>query len=256
VSIPAVVLLVSAACTHGRDFAVDGGGDLVVDGGVDDVGGGAAADRPSTEALVDGIADAAADAAAGDGPPEVGLLGGPCGPGGRCAGGTCTSLPAGSRCTTACHSNYECPDDLRCEAVTDDSMYCLIGRRGTGRIGDACGDDLRGLGCASGLCVDADEEEGIPQDTCTEPCTGNEGCAVPFPVCFEYVDLCLPVLSGDLGGLCQYDGTCVEGDCIDVVELGPRCTRVCTEGEDCGRSYLECRDSGEAWYCLVRAAGA
>jgi hypothetical protein len=163
-------------------------------------------------------------------------------------------VPAGEFCTIACLSNYECPDALRCEAVSLEAMDCLFGPRGDGAIGEPCGDGLKGLGCRSGLCVDADPEQAIPVDTCTEPCEDDGGCAVPFPLCFSMIGMCLPILSGDLGGLCRSDGSCVEGECVDVAGLGERCTRTCAAaGEDCGQPYLECRDAGGTSYCLMRS---
>jgi hypothetical protein len=244
----ALVLVVAGAC-GGDDGA----------GPADDAG-------LDTEAVEDGAADTAADAdadapddAAADGVPDAepgpGELGGPCAPGGTCTAGACESLPAGERCTVGCLSNYECPDGLRCEAVTPESMYCLYGPRGDGRLGEPCGVGLQGLGCRSGLCVDADPEQAIPVDTCTEPCEDDGGCAVPFPVCFSMIGLCLPILSGDLGGLCTSTGSCTDGTCLDVPGLGERCTRTCAAGASCGPDYLECRDAGGTSYCLMRESG-
>jgi hypothetical protein len=46
----------------------------------------------------------------------------------------------------------------------------------------------------------------------SSPCEDGTGCAVPYPVCSLLFGICLPIMSGDLGGLCAYDGTCAEGD--------------------------------------------
>ena len=241
----AAALVLVAACGD------DGGSDPADDAGADtDTAG-----EIATDADADADADTNADADTDTVEPGPGELGGPCAAGGTCAEGTCETVPDGERCTVACLSNYECPAALRCEAVTLESMYCLFGPRGDGALGEPCGEGLDGLGCRSGLCVDADPEQAIPVDTCTEPCEDDGGCAVPFPVCFSMIGLCLPILSGDLGGLCTSSGACREGSCLDVAGVGERCTRTCTAGESCGRTYLECRDAGGTSYCLLRESG-
>jgi hypothetical protein len=198
--------------------------------------------------------DADAGAAQEPGPGEMGGL---CKPGDQCAqGSNCQELAAGrdKRCTIECTSNYACPDTLRCEAVSQDSMFCLFGPRGKGATGQPCGDGQKGLGCASGLCVNADPEEAISVDTCTDLCKSSVDCVVPFPICVSGVDLCLPIMSGDLGGLCTYEGKCVEGGCLDVGEADKRCTRMCTAGEDCGQPYLQCTHAASAWFCLMKSS--
>jgi hypothetical protein len=190
--------------------------------------------------------------------PGAGELGGACLSGGQCSQGSCESLPGGrgERCTTSCDDNRVCPANLRCEAVSADEMRCLFGPRGSGLVGEPCGPGQKGLGCASGLCVDASQDEAIPEDTCTAHCQGDEGCAVPFPVCVSLVDLCFPIVSGDLGGLCEQGGACVEGGCTEVDGLGERCTLACTPGDDCGRPYLECRAAGGTHLCLMKLSSS
>jgi len=134
-------------------------------------------------------------------------------------------------------------------------MVCTFGPRGSGGIGAPCGDEAGGgLACASGLCVDADPDQGIAADTCTASCELDSDCAPPFPVCFAFVNLCLPVTSGDLGGLCTTEGACYEGECTDLGAAGERCTKVCAADGDCGAGYLECRAAGSGKYCLVKPA--
>jgi hypothetical protein len=187
-------------------------------------------------------------------PPQPGELGGPCAAGGTCQEGTCRSLPgrAEPRCTAPCRSNDDCPPALRCEPVTFEEQLCLDGPRGTAPLGAPCG-PAGGNGCASGLCVDADPDAGIAVDTCTAPCTGDGDCDVPFPICYAFVDLCLPVASGDLGGRCTSQGACYEGACVPLPE-GERCTRSCTVGESCGPGWLSCQPRGRDTWCLVRPA--
>jgi hypothetical protein len=200
-----------------------------------------------------GLADTPADP--GTTPPAEGALGGACKADGACAEGTCQAGPvaSGKICTVACLDNAECPDALRCETVTFESMVCTFGPRGTGGIGAPCGDEAGGgLACASGLCVEADAEQGIPGDTCTASCQLDTDCAPPFPLCFAFVNLCLPVTSGDLGGLCTTEGTCYAGDCTDLGADGVRCTKACTADGDCGAAWLECRAAGDGSYCLVK----
>jgi len=194
------------------------------------------------------------DASAGQ-EPGPGELGGVCNAGDQCTQGSCFDLASGraKRCSTECKSNYECPESLRCEAVSQDSMFCLFGPRGTASTGQPCGSGQKGLGCASGLCVDADPQEAISVDTCTDVCKSSTDCVVPFPICVGGVDLCLPILSGDLGGLCTFEGKCVQGDCLEVGGADKRCTRTCSAGDDCGQPYLQCTRTGNAWYCLMKS---
>lgn len=131
-------------------------------------------------------------------------------------------------------------------------MFCLWGPRGTGGIGAPCGAaGEKGLGCQSGICIDADTIQ-IPVDTCTEPCIDDTECASPFPVCLTFYGLCVPIPSGELGGICRAIGPCWEGDCLDVPGLGQRCTQTCTQSSECGQPWLECRLAGTSQYCLLK----
>lgn len=185
--------------------------------------------------------------------PAPGELGGVCAGGDSCVAGTCTTLPddRGGRCTQACLENAECPDHLRCEAVSDDQMFCLAGPRGSGGIGDPCGEG-QGLGCASGLCISADPQQAIPVDTCTASCLSDPGCAAPFPACNTFLALCLPIGSGETGGLCRFDGSCFDNNvCVDLSGIGERCTRTCATASDCTASYLDCREIAGTDYCVM-----
>jgi hypothetical protein len=204
---------------------------------------------------------------AGDeGPADTGPATPPAGqPGGPCLGDTCNGAPlwncldpgTGAACTMACLENAECPPGLRCEAFND-GQYCVFGPRGTGGIGDPCGEG-KGNGCASGLCIDADPVEGIPVDSCTAACTGDGDCAAPFPTCLGgFANVCVPVLSAWMGGLCgTVEPKCEpdQGTCTDLGADGERCTKACAADEECGADWLECRAAGDGTYCLVKLAG-
>lgn len=156
-----------------------------------DAGPDVPADVPAADVPTDLPADLPADA--GPTPPADGTLGGPCGIDGFCTEGSCREVPQEPRlvCTRECLDNPGCPDALRCEAVSDVEMACLFGPRGTGAVGDPCGPGM-GLGCASGLCVEADPANDVPVDTCTASCGDDGDCRDPFPTCYVGVYLCLP----------------------------------------------------------------
>lgn len=185
--------------------------------------------------------------------PPAGALGGPCKPGNVCDEGECLAARSGAitLCTKSCFSNDECPANVRCEAIADDEALCLPGPRGTAKLGEPCGTEMDN-GCESALCIDADPAEAIHVDTCTDTCTSDADCAVPYPVCYAGVGICLPILSGDLGGRCNSQGECVEGDCTLVTTLGERCTRTCAADAECGLPYLTCQEIGLVRYCLRR----
>jgi hypothetical protein len=134
-------------------------------------------------------------------------------------------------------------------------MLCLFGPRGTGAIGDPCGSG-KGLGCASGLCIDADPEQAIPVDTCTAACQADASCAPPFPVCNTFFGVCLPIGSGETGGICRYDGSCFDDNvCTDLAGIGARCTKNCSTVVDCGADYLDCVDVSGTSYCVMQGSG-
>ena len=205
------------------------------------------------------LPDSAEDEGAGPAAPDADLpgpgggLGEACRPDGSCTQGSCETLPGAGQpiCTRACLSNYDCPESLRCEAISAEQMRCLPGSRGNAALGQPCG-AAKGNGCRSGLCVDADPSANIPADTCTEPCAADSDCEVPFPVCFGMVQLCLPIASGYLGGRCKADGTCFEGQCLAVASSGQRCTRSCARDADCGAPYLASASDGAGSVCLMR----
>lgn len=202
--------------------------------------------------------DAGTPDAGGPVEPGPGELGGVCATGSTCTAGDCTALPEdrGSFCTEACLENAECPDTLRCEAVSFDEMFCLFGARGAGAIGVPCGAG-KGLGCASGICIDADPEEAIAVDTCTASCEGDADCLVPFPVCNPYFALCLPIGSGETGGICRAAGSatpCFDDNvCTELAGIGERCTITCTTAADCGADYLDCTEVAGTKYCVLKS---
>lgn len=199
------------------------------------------------------IADEPDTAAA---PPAPGALGGECKAADACDEGACEAVAGGAQkvCTQPCLSNYDCPTTLRCEAISAEAQRCLAGPRGQAALGEPCG-PLKGNGCLSGLCVDADPAADLPVDVCTEPCAADSECSFPFPVCFAFVDLCLPIPSGQLGGRCKSSGVCDEGECIDVAGTGERCTVSCTAAAECGAEYMTCRAVGADQWCLPKGAG-
>jgi hypothetical protein len=193
-------------------------------------------------------------------PPAPGELGGECAEGDACDEGECVELPddRGKYCTEACYDNYGCADHLRCEAVTMWDMYCLFGPRGEGGIGEPCGKDengepKKGLGCKSGVCIDEEPEAEIYEDSCTDSCEENSDCSAPFPYCLEWLGACFPIPSGELGGFCRANGTCYDQlECLDIAGVGKRCTAACETDEECGVSYLECKEVGTEKYCLMK----
>jgi hypothetical protein len=86
---------------------------------------------------------------------------------------------------TSCFVNDDCEATERCEDITDgmDVACCVTGDRGTGVLGDACTNEND---CASGLCVQRNDEPFICTQVCSETtvCPTNYECHPVLAMCF------------------------------------------------------------------------
>jgi len=79
-----------------------------------------------------------------------------------------------------CFSNYDCPATHTCTSLDDtgENVWCLIGARGAGVLGDIC---IGEADCETALCV----EDNSPQETfrCSDRCDDGDDCPAELPRC-------------------------------------------------------------------------
>jgi len=103
---------------------------------------------------------------------------------GGAASGPDGAQPLGQRdCTQPgacpCTTNYDCQNGFTCFPETETKVYCAVGARGTGRLGQACPNGNRD--CLSGICVTP--AGGSP--ICSDKCATTECDGTALPTCTE-----------------------------------------------------------------------